>query len=127
MIDIDYFKQVNDLHGHEAGDEALQSIARLLLANVRSTDIICRYGGEEILCLLTNTTRSNTLKRAEDLRQAIADLQPLPYHPTTRLTVSIGATMLSADTSGAAQLLKAADEALYQAKASGRNCVRMVG
>jgi diguanylate cyclase (GGDEF)-like protein/PAS domain S-box-containing protein len=125
MIDIDFFKQVNDRYGHTAGDEALQAVARLILANLRASDVVCRFGGEEILCLLLNTSKKSLLSRAEALRQAVAGLPILQTHPEARLTISIGAMVIAPHEHDFPALLKTVDEALYQAKASGRNCVRL--
>ncbi len=125
MIDIDFFKQVNDIYGHKAGDEALQSIAHMLVDNVRAGDIVCRYGGDEMICLLTNTNRKHVSKRAEELRHAIAGHQPIQSHPEVRLTMSVGATVIRPNAGNLASWLREADEALYRAKAEGRNRVCM--
>lgn len=125
MIDIDFFKLVNDRYGHAAGDEALQTIAHLMLTNLRTSDIICRYGGEEILCLLRNTTQEGLLNRAEELRRTIANLTVIQSQPEAQLTVSIGAALVHAHEKDFPARLKAADEALYRAKAKGRNCVQL--
>ena len=129
MLDIDHFKQFNDGYGHHAGDHALASVAAALAAHIRRPqDMVARFGGEEFAVLLPHTGRDGAAHLAEDLRHAVEALG-LPHggSPWGCVTVSIGgATYLPSAPSGAAdrfQLLKAADQALYQAKQSGRNCV----
>ncbi|MBI5651073.1 MAG: diguanylate cyclase [Chloroflexi bacterium] len=125
ILDIDHFKTINDTYGHLAGDETLVAIARALTTHLRASDIVCRYGGEEFLCLLMNTTQEFVLHRAEQLRAAIADLLIVPVHPTARVTASIGVALLPTHGDDMIAILKSADEALYQAKTAGRNCVRL--
>ncbi len=125
MLDIDHFKNVNDTYGHLAGDETLQAVAYTLTTHLRASDMICRYGGEEFLCLLLNTTQENTLLRAEELRAAIADLTIISAQPAARVTISTGVALLPSHGSDMIAILKSADAALYQAKADGRNCVRL--
>lgn len=124
MLDLDRFKEVNDLHGHAAGDAVLREFARRLLAAVRDTDIVGRYGGEEFAVLLPDTGEDAGLAVAERIRAATAacpfevDSRPL------RVTVSIGAsTHAGGKTTTCDVLLQQADRALYQAKQDGRNRV----
>jgi diguanylate cyclase (GGDEF)-like protein len=127
FIDLDHFKNVNDLFGHPAGDEVLRRVAALLKTTARPGDLAARYGGEEFALILPNTPVAAALQLAEDLRAACEaetltfDDQPLPF------TASIG--VAGADHPGLflspAQLIAAADKALYIAKAAGRNCVRL--
>lgn len=124
MLDIDHFKTINDMYGHAAGDEALQNISRRIMTRLRASDIVCRYGGEEILCLLPGTTSKIVARRAEELRAAISELCVVAQHPHLRVTVSIGAAILPADGTEMSAALQAADDALYAAKVAGRNCVR---
>ncbi len=125
LVDIDHFKLINDTHGHAAGDEILQSVARTLTASLRAGDIVCRYGGDEILCLLTGATCDSTLDRAEHLRQAVADMRIDREDVSVRVTVSIGAAVFPLHGLEMDEVVKAADLALYRAKADGRNRVQM--
>ncbi len=126
MIDIDYFKQINDTYGHVAGDETLQTIAALIQSRLRTSDIACRYGGEEIICALMDTTLENALSRAEGIRHAIACTPIIQTHPDARVTVSIGVAMWTQATPGITEVIQAADMALYHAKLNGRNRVRVM-
>ncbi len=123
MIDIDHFKSINDQYGHQVGDEVLKSIAGTLRENIRSTDMLFRYGGEEFIVLLPATEAEAALHVAEKLRTAIA-AQP---HHNIPATISIG---LAAETAGTAShtetpLVRTADAALYFAKNAGRNRVEI--
>lgn len=121
MIDIDHFKAINDEDGHDAGDEALKSIAHALQANVRATDLVFRYGGEEFAVLLPATQLDAALLVAEKLRRAVAERS----HNGRAITVSIGLATDVAHTPGLteARLVQVADAALYRAKNAGRNRV----
>ena len=120
MIDIDHFKVVNDTFGHQVGDRVLQKVAFLIKKSIRETDILCRYGGEELFLMLPHTSGSAALIKAEQIRADIAKAQ-IHSHP---VTVSIGVTALTDDVSVADDLLWQADMALYRAKQEGRNrCV----
>lgn len=126
MIDIDHFKQLNDRYGHPAGDRILQAVARALLACVhRSPDTVARYGGEEFAALLPSIDRSGALKMAEAMREAVEALALPSPAPAGRVTISIGLACVAAVEGGhPSDLLASADEALYRAKAEGRNHVR---
>jgi diguanylate cyclase (GGDEF)-like protein len=126
MIDIDHFKKVNDTRGHPAGDQVLRSISARLKNELRSTDLLSRYGGEELVVLLPNQDRQQGFRVAEKLRQAAARR---PYtagegEPLT-LTVSVGVSGYPHDGDEVELLIAKADEALYAAKQSGRNLVRL--
>ncbi|PAQ14054.1 hypothetical protein CD798_12270 [Bacillaceae bacterium SAOS 7] len=128
MIDIDYFKQYNDTYGHQQGDEALKAVANRLRRNVRKFDSVCRVGGEEFCVLLPHTSKEEAFLLAERLCQKVKDLQL--SHPTSRVskyvTVSIGASTMEdmhESISGHQSLLDKADQALYEAKRSGRSRV----
>ena len=128
MIDIDLFKRVNDTHGHATGDLALGHVGHLALNTARSTDIVARYGGEELLVIAPNTPPSQALVLAERLRRRIeTQVLEIERAPNQRnalpLTVSVGVAALEWDMAGPAQLVEAADRALYRAKATGRNRV----
>ncbi|MBB5202871.1 diguanylate cyclase (GGDEF)-like protein/PAS domain S-box-containing protein [Inhella inkyongensis] len=124
MVDVDHFKAYNDHHGHQAGDAALQALARVLQgAARRSTDVVARYGGEEFALLLDDCDGVAALERAEQIRSALAALQ-LPHGacPLGRLSVSIGATHLMPEPQlRPEEGLARADKALYQAKTQGRD------
>lgn len=118
MIDVDHFKRVNDTYGHLVGDGVLVEFSRRLEQNLRSGDLLCRYGGDEFLALLSGTSIESANSVAEKLAKVIAN-QPFSVggHEMT-VTASIGVGTFGA--------LKEADRALYQAKKQGRNCVKMV-
>ena len=123
MIDIDHFKQTNDQFGHAAGDTVLKSMVAAIAENSRCADATFRYGGEEFIVVLNNTDIEGAQIIAERLRSAIAGLACI--HRNTieiPVTVSIGCADLAADET-ASQLIQRADQALYQAKANGRNRV----
>jgi diguanylate cyclase (GGDEF)-like protein len=124
MLDLDYFKDVNDRYGHAAGDEVLRQVAQILLATLRSTDVVARYGGEEFAVLLTETRIEGAMVIAERVRTAVEDRVLDVEGNEIALTVSIGVTSHNGEESEAGEeLLKRADDALYRAKAAGRNCV----
>ena len=120
---MDHFKKVNDTHGHEIGDEVLRMVARTLGGNLRSVDSFGRWGGEEFIAVITNTSREYLCMVAERSRRLVAEseLRAGPHH--VRVTVSIGATMAHAGDT-IESLVDRADGLLYRAKASGRNRVK---
>ncbi len=124
MIDIDHFKQVNDTHGHPAGDAVLREVARRLMTNVRNVDRVARFGGEEFAAVLVQTDRLAALDMAHRIRTSI-ERDPILAAQALALnvTVSIGVAVLAEDARSAADLLGAADKALYGAKTAGRNHV----
>ena len=129
MIDVDHFKHYNDTYGHQAGDACLQSIAQAALSAVkRPTDLLARYGGEELMVLLPSTALNGAKRMAQSIRKAIADRHiphaDSPVSGEAEVTVSIGiATMTPDEATGPAALVAAADQALYAAKDGGRNRV----
>jgi diguanylate cyclase (GGDEF)-like protein len=123
MVDIDHFKQVNDLHGHAVGDEALRFISRILRSALRDADIIGRLGGEEFAVVLPYTNQQQALDTAERLRNTIAATVMTFDKINLQLTISIGLTCLSPETNSLDNLLDIADKALYHAKRAGRNRV----
>jgi diguanylate cyclase (GGDEF)-like protein len=124
MIDLDHFKQVNDVHGHEAGDQVLQQFADVLLKQTRGGDIACRYGGEEFTVLLPGASLAQSLQRARHLREAVAAEQfGHSGHDLGKISVSIGVAEFPASGGDSVEVLQAADRALYQAKHEGRNRV----
>lgn len=120
MIDVDHFKEVNDQFGHQVGDQVLQQISDVLRKQIRETDIVGRYGGEEFLVLMPDTGSEGAMLVAEKLRQAVSGQITLPKP----MTVSIGVAATSADAT-LDRTLARADQALYRAKGEGRNCVRL--
>ncbi len=120
LVDVDHFKQVNDRHGHAVGDSVLVEVARRLAVCCRGTDLVCRWGGEEFLVIVAQTGLDGALMAAEKIREEIA---ARPIGPLERVTVSIGVARPGRGTGEALALVKAADEALYVAKGSGRNRV----
>jgi diguanylate cyclase (GGDEF)-like protein len=128
LVDIDHFKLVNDTYGHLAGDRVLKGIAEALTGQSRDYDRAGRFGGEEFVLLLAQTTRKDACKIAERLRGYVASLDiptdDRPGAPTLKVTISIGVTALARDeTYELTDLLAAADSAMYAAKQAGRNQV----
>lgn len=125
MVDLDYFKQYNDTHGHQAGDEALILLAQCLRSGLRAVDIAARYGGEEFSILLPQTTLREGLAIAERLRQAVA-ATVFPHdatQPQGRVTISLGVAEYGPECTTPESIIRAADQALYRAKNLGRNQV----
>lgn len=121
MIDIDHFKQINDTFGHQTGDEVLSRVAKTVAAHRRSGDIVARYGGDEFMLLLPETGAENARAVAEQLRAAVgADGLDTPAG-RAKYAISAGVAALGDDVQELAQLIHAADQALYAAKAQGRN------
>ena len=125
FIDIDWFKRVNDEHGHACGDHCLRSVATTLRAELRPTDALGRYGGEEFLVVLPGHVGASSRIIAERLRQAVERTAIEWKGRTLALTISIGMAARRAEDADAATLLERADKALYAAKREGRNCVRV--
>ncbi|WP_169568623.1 PleD family two-component system response regulator [Sneathiella limimaris] len=124
ILDIDYFKKVNDTHGHDVGDEVLKQFAGRMIKSVRGIDLACRYGGEEFVVVMPDTDLAVALGVAERLRKEVGDS---PFHIpgvnlTLDITCSIGVAMANQEET-TESLIKRADEALYQAKRDGRNRV----
>ncbi len=126
MIDVDFFKKVNDAMGHPAGDELLRRLAQVLGADLRQTDLIARYGGEEFAVLLPETSKHEAMQVAERMRQAVEERinDGSTAWPQT-VTVSIGVATYPEDGKTAEAVLSAADQAMYVAKRQGRN--RVIG
>lgn len=122
MIDIDNFKNLNDSFGHDAGDDAIRRISKVLREGTRGIDLAARIGGEEFAVLLVETTQAGATEVAERLRLAIKTLE---LTSACQITASFGVAECPADAQTATDILKAADVALYEAKRSGRD--RVVG
>lgn len=124
LLDVDHFKRVNDTYGHPAGDRVLQDIGRILQASVRAYDLAARFGGEEFLVLCDGADLSVTADMAERIRSTVAShVCHLADGQTLRATVSVGVHAGASAHATAAQLIEAADQALYRAKQAGRNRV----
>jgi diguanylate cyclase (GGDEF)-like protein len=124
MIDIDHFKQFNDMFGHEAGDVLLRELGGTFTSMTRGGDIACRYGGEEFLLILAEADLEAGYRRAAKLREQVADLHIRHRGETLRrITISIGVAGFPQHGTSAAQIIRLADEALYRAKADGRDRV----
>ena len=121
MLDLDFFKRVNDVHGHLAGDEALASIAKTLLELSRAGDLIGRYGGEEFCAILCNISENDALAWAERIRTAVRDSEVATQRATLNLTVSLGVAFGPADCEAMEDLIDRADQALLASKQRGRN------
>jgi diguanylate cyclase (GGDEF)-like protein len=128
MLDLDFFKQFNDTYGHEAGDALLSSLGNLLRTRIRAEDIACRYGGEEFILILPEITLETLLKRAEAIRQGVANLQ-VHYRGQVlgNISISVGVALFPDHGDNRDDLLLAVDAALYQAKKQGRNTVVVAG
>ncbi len=128
MLDIDHFKQFNDLSGHDAGDALLKELGSLLTSSFRGGDIACRYGGEEFFIVLPGASLQNAVDRAEALRKSVKEM--MVYHlgrPLGKCTISLGVAAYPQNGSTIEQLIKTSDSALYQAKESGRDRVVISG
>jgi two-component system chemotaxis response regulator CheY len=123
LLDIDFFKKINDEHGHAVGDAALVAVANILRQECRPSDYICRYGGEEFLALLTQTDEEGAARWAERIRIKLADHVIKANEKHVRLTVSLGVAQKLADTANPERLIDLADQGLLVAKQSGRNRV----
>jgi two-component system cell cycle response regulator len=125
MVDIDYFKSINDNYGHDAGDDVLRQLATRLRKSIRGIDLACRYGGEEFVVVMPETDMAVATIVAERLRRRIAAEPFAIQHGAHRVesTISVGIATLDAADDDAAKILKRADQALYRAKRDGRNRV----
>ncbi len=123
IIDIDFFKQINDTYGHLCGDFILKEVAYIIKDNFRQTDIVCRYGGEEFAVILTETPEETSAVPLERLRNRIENNKFYYKGQPINLTVSIGVTS-NTDFQNPFDMFEEADKALYEAKSNGRNMVR---
>lgn len=121
MLDIDHFKQINDTHGHPAGDAILQQLAAIIKESMRENDSVARYGGEEFAIILHNTTSDNASHFVERLRKAIEDTEFTFQETVIKVTISFGIAQISTKGGDNKAWMEAADKALYQAKRQGRN------
>jgi diguanylate cyclase (GGDEF)-like protein/PAS domain S-box-containing protein len=124
MIDIDFFKEINDVYGHTAGDNVLVSLSEIFINNIRGCDMLYRYGGEEFLILMVDTPLETARRRAEMMRASIEEASFEIDKKCIHMTISIGVATFPVDGRDLWQVIDAADIALYEAKASGRNCIK---
>lgn len=124
MMDIDYFKQYNDYYGHVQGDNGIKALAEILAESVRKKDLVIRYGGEEMLVILQETTADCAKDMAERVRKNLADkhISHEKSKVSDRLTVSMGIYAVYYNGEDIFELIEKADELLYQAKRKGRDC-----
>jgi diguanylate cyclase (GGDEF)-like protein len=127
MFDIDHFKTINDLMGHLRGDDLLRAVGAQLTRILRSTDVRCRYGGDEFLVILPDTPLIGAQQVAESVRREMATLAMVMDGKTVPVTVSIGVAAATPEELGATALVKRADDALYQAKRAGRDRYSVAG
>lgn len=121
LIDIDLFKRINDEFGHQAGDQVLARLAGLLTSHCRSSDIICRYGGEEFVVLMPEVTIGAAVERADAIRLAFTGLKMRFNNRDLAPTLSVGIAACPLHATSGDRLFECADQALYRAKAAGRN------
>ncbi|MCX8158764.1 MAG: GGDEF domain-containing protein [Candidatus Pacearchaeota archaeon] len=123
MIDIDFFKKYNDNNGHLAGDLLLQKVAKIIQNKIREVDSLARFGGEEFVVILPETSYENAIRIGERIRKAVANnhFPGEEKQPNKNITVSIGLATFHGEYKNSKHLLASADELLYQAKESGRN------
>jgi diguanylate cyclase (GGDEF)-like protein len=128
MIDVDHFKRLNDTYGHEAGDEVLRALGKELTDLFREEDSACRYGGEEFTVVLPGANAEMACRRAEELRRHVEDrIKPVWNNQSLDITASLGVAVFPDNGGSLEEVVKAADKALYEAKAMGRNRVVSVG
>jgi diguanylate cyclase (GGDEF)-like protein len=123
VIDLDHFKDVNDHHGHQAGDRMLQEVARLLQAGSRASDVVCRYGGEEFVLVMPRASLDDARRRADQWRRDLESLAVAYELAVIRITMSVGVSTYPSCGECAEELLRTADRALFEAKREGRNRV----
>ncbi|MRR55243.1 MAG: sensor domain-containing diguanylate cyclase [Deltaproteobacteria bacterium] len=123
MFDIDFFKKVNDTYGHQCGDIVLKGVSGKISSIIRKTDFLARYGGEQFCCLLPETGLASAKLLAERFRTSIAGMTQVCQAQDISVTISLGVSELSRQHASPSSLFERADEALYQAKHSGRNQV----
>ncbi|MBW6453815.1 MAG: GGDEF domain-containing protein, partial [Methyloprofundus sp.] len=125
MLDLDYFKAINDTLGHDAGDQVLIHVAKLLKRAIRAIDIPCRLGGEEFMVIATNTEGATAMLLAERIRRVIEKYQPTGLDLPAPVTVSIGVAGMRDQQLSSKELMVQADNALYRVKQGRRNGVQL--
>lgn len=127
FMDIDYFKNFNDINGHQAGDLLLKEISQIMKSCIRGSDVVARYGGEEFAAILPNTTENNAVKIGERIRSSIQNtyFKGQENQPDKNITISIGVSSYPKKAINKHQLINTADDALYRAKSFNRNRVEL--
>ena len=125
ILDIDFFKKVNDTYGHQYGDYVLKTVADLMKKSFRKTDLLYRYGGEELIIIMPETNIDGALIPVQRLRRTIEEYDFEYNGIKSKTTVSIGLTMNYQNLNTTTEILKTADDALYRAKENGRNKVEL--
>lgn len=124
MIDLDHFKRINDTYGHEIGNVVLKHVADILLSEVRTTDVVCRYGGEEFAIIFPETHLNLAVKVADRIREMIAFTPVESSAGSINVTASMGASVyMKASILPIEEFIDSVDKYLYEAKQSGRNCI----
>ncbi len=124
MVDIDFFKKFNDKYGHQSGDAVLRQVAQTIKRNIRSTDIPCRYGGEEMAIILTNTSKEEAGIVAQKICEAVRNREfELATGDYTHVTISLGVAEMPLNSDSVQGMIEYADKCLYVAKENGRNQV----
>ncbi len=121
MLDVDHFKHFNDTHGHDTGDVVLQSLAKLIQEHIRGGDIACRYGGEEFLLILPETSLTTSVQRAQELLEEVRKLRIVYQGRYFSITISLGVSAFPEHGAEIQELVNSADMAMYQAKNNGRD------
>ena len=121
MLDIDFFKKINDTHGHQCGDFVIKSVSSQIASIIRKTDILARYGGEEFCCILPETNLNHALDLGERFRDVVANQNHNYRDVSINITISLGVAELQESDPSPDFLLKKADDALFEAKKTGRN------
>ncbi len=127
LLDVDHFKAVNDTHGHNVGDRALQALAQICLKTIRNVDVLARVGGEEFAVLLPETGLEQACLAAERIRRNLSRTVLKTKDTELRLTISLGVGTVTNETTDFGHLLRTVDAALYAAKRNGRNRVENSG
>jgi diguanylate cyclase (GGDEF)-like protein len=127
LMDIDFFKKINDTYGHPAGDEVLRGVAGIVMETIREVDVAARYGGEEFAAVLIDTDKRGAARLAERLRKNIQKTRFEAEGHTISVTASIGISSCGEDAEQTEEIIALADRALYRAKEGGRNRVVAVG
>ncbi|MGI0518643.1 sensor domain-containing diguanylate cyclase [Treponema denticola] len=125
MIDIDFFKNINDTHGHAAGDIVLEEVAKIIKSCTRNADTAARYGGEEFVVMLNNTSASAAMAVAERIRKSVEEKSIMYDGKKINVTISIGVSSYNFDLESAKSIVERADKALYESKQNGRNRVTL--
>lgn len=126
IIDIDHFKAINDNNGHVVGDKILKNLSQLMQTSFRTTDKVCRWGGEEFAILLPGTSMSNAVSAAEKIREKVEAAIHHVNDYSIKYTISLGVSESLTTDSSIDQIIKRSDTALYQAKNYGRNCIKAI-